>query len=203
MSHIQTFAPSYSELWAYQGETALLSTCTPEVVWEHPDRLQRLGEIVPDLSPHIEAIRFAGNGFGDHWCAYSSASHGEGIALFMHDITKAELYAPSLAGFVFRQLLELLASAELSADDSVSDRDVLIEIFEDARHSSGCLPPDLRMEIDQLLTREPRVVADAVGDKIASLLTEAEVQEVLRRSSPWWLKWGLGTEMSYVEPQGT
>ncbi|MDQ3368150.1 MAG: SMI1/KNR4 family protein [Myxococcota bacterium] len=64
--------------------------------------------------PKLTLVPFAQNGGGDLWCFYPGAKKADPtpIALCPMDSDEAELYAPDLEGFLFRQLLNAFAEID-------------------------------------------------------------------------------------------
>lgn len=79
---------------------------TPEAIadWAPPDYWSEEHRFVP----------FAQNGAGDLWCWHVSSPDAE-IVFAPHDENEAEIVAPDLAGFLFRQLVQGLS--EIYPDD--------------------------------------------------------------------------------------
>lgn len=92
-----------------------LAIASIHVEWYAPDAIADY-EPAEYWDQSLTLVPFAQNGGGDLWCFHPAAAEGDQVpvALCPHDEMQAEIFAPDLAGFWFRQLLNAFAEMDVS-----------------------------------------------------------------------------------------
>jgi hypothetical protein len=92
-----------------------LAIASGHVEWYTPDAIADY-EPAEYWDRSLTLVPFAQNGGGDLWCFHPAAAEGDQIpvALCPHDEMVAEIFAPDLAGFWFRQLLNAFAEMDVA-----------------------------------------------------------------------------------------
>ncbi len=99
--------PVYLEMRA-QGWLEYAPPDHPNLLWLHDAEWMSLQEIVyyqPAEYHKLGYVPFATTAGGDHWCWWPS-EHPDAVVLCPHDYELGDFYAPSFAGFIYRQLLD-------------------------------------------------------------------------------------------------
>ncbi|MBX3193386.1 MAG: SMI1/KNR4 family protein [Labilithrix sp.] len=87
----------------------------------------------------LTLVPFAQNGGGDLWCFHPAAAENDliPVALCPHDEMSAEIFAPDLGGFWFRQLLNAFAEMDVAHtrfDEATQQQQARAEIRTIARY---------------------------------------------------------------------
>lgn len=159
---------------AWHEKPPALLIASSHVEWYTP-------EAIADYEPaeywdrSLTLVPFAQNGGGDLWCFHPAAAEGDQIpiALCPHDEMEAEIFAPDLAGFWFRQLLN--AFAEMDVEHTKFDE---AEQLEQARAEIRTIAQYVRPQWVAVLEEVASRPVKRKND-ILSFLTRSEAGELV------------------------
>ena len=99
----------------YGENDAALAIASGHVEWYTPDAIAEY-EPAEYWDPSLTLVPFAQNGGGDLWCFHPAAAEGDRVPVTLcpHDGMEAEIFAPDVAGFWFRQLLNAFAEIDVT-----------------------------------------------------------------------------------------
>ena len=157
-----------------QNPPALIIASGP-VEWYTPDAIAEY-EPAEYWDQSLTLVPFAQNGGGDLWCFHPAAAEGDRIpvAFCPHDAMEAEIVAPDLAGFWFRQLLDAFAEMDVTYtgfDLTQQQQQAHAEI----RTIAAYVRPEWVVVLEEVVSRPLRRKKD-----ILSFLTRSEAAELAK-----------------------
>jgi hypothetical protein len=152
-----------------------LAIASIHVEWYAPDAIADY-EPAEYWDRSLTLVPFAQNGGGDLWCFHPAAAEGDQIpvALCPHDEMQAEIFAPDLAAFWFRQLLEAFAEMDVAHtkfDEAEQQQQARAEIGTIARYA----PKEWVAVLEEVASRPVKRKKD-----ILSFLSRSEASELVK-----------------------
>ena len=167
---VTQYGPNREE---WDANPPALAIASIHVEWYTPDAIADY-EPAEYWDKSLALVPFAQNGGGDLWCFHPAAAEGDQIpvAFCPHDEMKSEIFAPDLAGFWFRQLLNVFAEMDVSHtkfDEAKQQQQARAEIRTFARYAR----PEWVAVLEEVASRPMKRKKD-----ILSFLSRSEAGEL-------------------------
>lgn len=156
-----------------------LAIASIHVEWYTPDEIADY-EPAEYWDRSLTLVPFAQNGAGDLWCFHPAAAQGDQIpvAFCPDDEMVAEIFAPDLAGFWFRQLLEAFAEMDV-AHTEFDEAQQLKQARAEIRTLSRYVRPEWIAVLEEVTSRpmaRKKDILSFLSRRQASKLAKATLQ---------------------------